>query len=408
MPVYIFLTNSICFIGGGQKYIENKVKRLKQAGYQTVVISTVEGKIYLDSLKCFKKTIIPETRFHPYNFPEKSINDIIRLIKRNIPNTNEEILIESNSITLAEWGDLLAREINAKHICIILQEKIKESDLSLDFINFKVKRKEFYVINKEIINKLKLTNPIDYDCIIIAECTTNAIEDIPEDISHLIPKGCYNIGSISRLDKPFLQKAIKDLLEYISLHEDKRFNLILIGDGSIKTKRMIKKYANANHNLNIMITGYLCPIPLKLINNINCFLSSAGAAYVTANIDIPTISFSPTGDPLGIVNYTTSEVLYDKSSIKHSLEYYLDKILYENFCQKTNMMMKSNTSIDFESEFKRQLSLFHDHVKEFYDFRKAIKKYKNTLSPYIYIFVKLFGTKFFIFVYNLLYKSRIR
>ena len=343
--------------------------------YDTYVVSYQEGTVMLQPLAQYYRLRQPLLRFSPLIFCSAERNRVLRDIHNSITINGEKVYIESNGIICAEWGEILAERFNAKHICVDLQEQHEHTQAENDFLYYKYTRREFFVISKEIVSKIFSNIPIQDDgesASIRAYCT-NVVQDVSTTFHNTIPEADYTLGSIGRLDKPYLSRTIHEIVEYAKNKMDCIINLVLIGGGSIDAIQKIQTEVNRVKNINLLITGYIFPIPLTLISRIDCFISSAGSALVSMREMRPTICIDAiSGRPMGILNYTTTSLLFDskeRPSDETSLSNLLDLILIEKYCDKNPTLGMEYDFDDYNLEFTRQLSFFTKSTEknEYYD-----------------------------------------
>ena len=360
-------------MGGAQQYISNKVKRLQKKGYDTMVFSYDQGDIYIKTLLPYKEMIIPMIRMSPMIYRKKDIENVISVMCEHIGNISDQIFIESTVENQAEWGELLASKIGAKHIFIDLQEEHKYRKEIMDFLYFKYMRKELYGINKDSIRRIfeNFYEVEDESLFISAECG-NVVEDVACDgILKELPEASYVIGSIGRLDKPFVIQAMQQVILFANLHSDKKFNVLLIGGGSDERIHEIRSMVESTDNIFLYITGFIYPIPKNVIEYVDCFFSSAGSARVSMKEGRPTISMSVDGKAIGILNYTTQDTLYVSGEYGDnlSLAKYLELILFKEYCNTHATLGMEIEAEDMEQEFERQMDFFTKAtvVQEYYN-----------------------------------------
>lgn len=372
--LYIILAQSIINIGGAEIYARNKYTYLRNAGWDCMVISTRQGKIVIEDLKQFESTIFKELRFGPHLYSRATKTKLLKKLVSILPDPTryEEVIVESHSLTLSLWGELLSKEISAKHLAFLLEEHCDLNTQKYDYLKFKHNRGELAGINKQ---SLKLffqpyeDLPDDKSYCLLAHCT-NSVEDTAYSKWDSIPCAQYNIGSIGRLEKPFLQTVIKDIQDFINENPESSFNLFFIGgetDGGKVTEQIYSTFSNYN-NVKVYITGFLYPIPLSLINKIDVFLSSAGSVRVSENAGKFTVAYD-TNDlqPIGIYGFTTDNSLIRESEPVISGKDWLNKILIEKtFTLKEKEFIPFRPTFDAHLEF---LKKGNRHL-EYYDFSK--------------------------------------
>jgi len=386
MKKYIILTRNICDMGGGQQYCTNKANWMRAFGYDVFVFSADRGNVIIESLKPFYRILQPITRFKPGLYCSSLIEKVLSRMAKIVGNNDDSVLIESNGVVQAQWGELLANKLGGKHICIDLQEQHTYSNSEVAFLYHKYKRKEYFGINrktvKQVFGQLYTIGENEEAC--VDPICTNVVQNVDCDMINEMPSSDYIVCSIGRLDKPFVKDSMKEFAVFAKKKSDKSFILILLGGGSNSIISEIRNIFSSVYNVKLVVTGYLFPIPLRLIMGVDCFFSSAGSANVSMIFGRPTISISAdTGRPLGILNYTTKSVLYkdievDKISENKicnlTLSDYLDMILFQDFCKKNPSLGLENEQPNMEQEFKRQLNLFFRENNElvYYDV-KTIK-----------------------------------
>ena len=306
---YIMLINSIVNMGGGQKYCSNKVKELEKQGFQVFVFSSTTGEIILDGLKKYQNYIIPEMRLHPRyfnkNVRKKIIEKILKIVKWN---ENDNCLLDSADIPHAEWGELIAEKIRSKHICYLIDEDFRTKKEDVDFLLFKLKRHELYGTSDQSLPRLfeGYYQVEENERFFFHAYCTNVVEDIECDLVDKIPTNTINIGYFGRLDKPYIKRTIEKSMDFFDKHRDKRFNIILIGGAdNLNVENRIRSLVETRKNLQLFITGFLNPIPRKLLKCLDVCGASAGCAVVAHKCGILTITVNTlTGDVAGILGDT--------------------------------------------------------------------------------------------------------
>ena len=243
------------------------------------------------------------------------------------------IIIESSTASLCTWCELIASKLRCKHICFDFEEVFPLSESQIDFAYFKHLRHELAGIVPESVplmfrnSKYKIDKPEYYSAM-----PELAIQDVPNKFNYELSKYDVVIGSFGRLEKEIVWPSLLGMKEYIELHPEKKVAVVLIGD----TRN--SEYKNRINGLftgiaDLFITGEVWPVPLSLVKRINVFISSAGSAVGTAIFDIPTIVMSPEKmGPLGILNYTTYDVVLPSKDYECCLLDLLKDILDFDFC----------------------------------------------------------------------------
>lgn len=403
---YIFIVCNICNIGGGQQYLSNKIGRLLRENFKIYVFSAIKGNVILNNLITYKDCIFPPLMYSPFIFSQKDIKSIIRKVCNQINKSdNSSVYIESNGIAQSEWGEILAKELHGIHICFDLQENNLYNKSQYNFICFKANRQEFFTISKDTTNVIFQNKDLGYQAWIKAECT-NTYNELDSYDLNSIPKSDYIIGTIGRLDKPYLLPAINSFLLFADKYSNYSFTLILVGGGDESICKKIHTVISLHPNVKLFITGFLFPIPINLIKSVDCFFSTAGSALVSMGNNVPTISVdSISGTPIGILNYTTNDFLYCRGQSIHTMLEYLEMILFEHYCDNHRKLGLNIGNVDYDSEFKRQISFFKNNNPRDYYNTKEIKPHSKKEILY-FIFAHLLGASIFIKLQRFSYKYK--
>lgn len=115
--IYIFFCWSQS-VGGGQTYVNSKVKYLKEIGWEVLVFTPREKKsndIIWTNLEEYSNLISLYLQFPPEFWPARVRKKVIQWMVSFANKTTENIIIESPTDFTAEWSELLAKELNAKN-----------------------------------------------------------------------------------------------------------------------------------------------------------------------------------------------------------------------------------------------------------------------------------------------------
>ena len=337
MKKYVFLTFAVAGIGGTQIFVRNKLLFLRRQGYQVTVITTEPGRyedICVEELRPHFGFITPELIKNPYLYGRKSREDILSRLSHHIdPQNGDEITIESNFIAVTLWGELLARKLHARHCIFLIQEDYRlPFPKWLRFFAFKYRRGELAANTPHALSKLFkgfLDIPAGKNGALTAYCS-NVVEACDSRFTPMIDGADFYIGSIGRLNKPFVLPMIGDVVEYAGRHPDKRFLLVLFG-GSPESSDVdaVTEKCAASPNLHLVVTGPIFPVPKHLIEKMDVFISSAGAAATSADLGRPTIVIDAHDfEPIGVLHHTTEEMVHRDPALPHpSTGALLDEIL---------------------------------------------------------------------------------
>lgn len=398
---YIFLIPSICNIGGAQLYLAEKIKYLRENGWNIDVIYARKDRILIKDLEIFSPNCFPfidySIMYYTQTYAEKGINKIIKLLDIK---HREKIIIESCTVSISTWGERIAEKICCKHICFAFEELFEMSKSQLKFAYFKHLRKELAGIRPESVplmfknSNYNIENPQHY----IAHALS-PIGKISDNKVDSLKTYDIVIGSFGRLDKGFVWEALLEIQKYIKSHSGHKYALLLIGD--TKDSRFKGKIYKLFNNLaEVIITGEVCPVSLELVKKVNVFVSSAGAATATASHGIPTIAVSPeTFLPNGILDYTTEyNILSPKPSDK-TISQLIEEIIDNKICEKLPKLGLYENYFENRhnrnwKEFDRQMNIAEDstYPQEYYDVYKISLDGKRKIAG---IYCKIFGFKVF-------------
>ena len=406
--IYIIITPTICNVGGSQIYSLNKIHYLRKKGFKTYIVhSNIGNNIIIEELAQFAYCGYDKFKFPAQFFTQKERNKLIhKLICTLQIMQTDNIIIESHTITCATWGELIASKLNAKHLVYLLSEYPKiENKGYFNFFNFKYSRKELAGISSNSLNFLfKNWLSIEVNkCWTLPAYCSNVLDDIHMKFSIPFEKYDYIIGSIGRIDKPFILDALDDIILFSKSIQEKHLLLILIGGGSNRSKTQIINKLKRQNNITLYITGNIYPIPIKLIKKIDVFLSTSGSCRVSNSIGKLTISFDVNDKkPIGILNHTTTNTIYRNfNEPKLSLYELLNDILISNK-YKENIVpinLQQLNDIDFRSHLEFVKS--SENKKEYYDINFISKSFRDIIRI---ICMRIFTTNLFFKIKTLIKK----
>lgn len=395
---YIFITMTISGMGGAEQYLNNKVKYLKNKGYEVFVLSGLLREILIEALREYENFVLPALMYSPFFFSDSEVEKTLAKAIDFIQFGEEDVcLIESTSIAASEWAEMLAKTLSCKHVIFNLQESHNYSSEEKDFLRFKLDHKELSGITKDSVRMMIPNYSFEYEpwMHIKAYCS-NVVDDCEDKYSSLLwPDADITFGSIGRLEKSCVSPIIDQIIRYADLNKSKKINVLMIG-GS-KERRVInriKDRLSSHDNCNLVITGLIYPIPRSLVNNTDIFISTAGSAAVSYYENKPTIKVHPfSGKPIGILGYSYvfgKASMYDvceNQSILDMIEQILEgdiKIEYQSDYNKSYLDQ-------MEQEFNRQIEIASWENGTYYDTRN-LKPIRNMNSIAYLLIGKAFGS----------------
>lgn len=348
--------------------MRNKVVELKKRGFEVFVFHAKKGPVYIYDLKEYSSNFIPELRYPPICFRERERHNVVSTIIDLCDGIPNDSIIDTSCISNLEWGELIAKKCNCKCVGFLVDERFKATEGELEFLRFKQLRKELAGTSQQSLkilfgNKYTLT---EEECYFFNPYCSNTVDDVDHPVVKMLNKGegIITIGFLGRLDKGYMIKALEEVVNYTMLHPTCIFNIVVIGGGSSpKYKDNIERLFNNIKNVNLIMTGFIFPIPRSLLKEFNVCISSAASARVVANEGIPTVYVNAfSGKPVGIMNYTMS--IQDDQKARYSEEYIdmtktLDDILFGDYMVRTKPLSELNTTeVDalISSEIDTQLN----------------------------------------------------
>lgn len=394
---YIFVIPSICNIGGAQLYLVEKIRYLLEKGWDVDVIYARKDIILVKELEKFADNCYPfldySTMYFRKGFVMKKVKEIANKLNGDKCDT---VVIESCTVSISTWCELIAKELGCKHINYAFEELFEMSKSQLKFAYFKHCRHELAGIRKESVplmfkgSDYDIKNPEYY-----IACGAFSIDNVPDDRVELLKKYDVVIGSFGRLNKGFVWDAVKEIHKYMVSHSGRKYALLLIGD--TKDIGFKNKICELFTNIaDVIITGEVFPASLDLVNEVDAFVSSSGAATSTASRGIPTIAISPeTFLPNGILNYTTKYNIMAPSPSEKTTSELLEDIIDNHYCETHpdlgmyDKYFESRHNKNWQ-EFDRQMSIAMDdsHPQRYYDVFQIQLEGKR---KYVSYFSKIFG-----------------
>ena len=371
-------------IGGGQFYVNKKIELLQKDGWEVLIISGCTSPIILPNIKTAHLLLIPDIRCYLREIFKRKREKIINSIINEISDFKEAI-IESNALSSAEWGELLACRLCCKHIIYSLSEINKiYSPFYYNFYNFKLQRREIAGIKQESLKKLfsdyrVLSDEESY--FLLAYGSLDAVEYFVSDVEN-IERADINIGIVARIDKPFVDVAINDVIDFANKNAKYKINLLILGrqpgrhDGlSELIKNRVKKNAS---NIKLYIFEMMTPIPKSFYRKLDVVISSSGCASISASVGVPTIAMDSNDyKPIGILGYTTLQSIFREKQCECTTIELLEQILFQDFCKGKTCMIKRVFNSESEERYQKQVKFINasEQKKEYFDLSHPHRKF---------------------------------
>lgn len=371
MKTYIIICCFADKVAGGPIYYANKVRYMKENGWNVAVIPADTGeKSAVRGLDEYFGPYVPYLGYMPSEFNQRQRERIISQLLSFVPSNQEKIIIETGNDYTAYWGELLAKRICAKHIIIFLDEQnpFITNDV-IDFYRFKYNRNELACISKPVMQNL-FKGMMDLtleQCKALPCSCTNSIEDYDTPLTEQVGKANYNIGYIGRLEKPFMPEILKGFVSFCESHPENSISITFFGGSYSQTitdeiQNMFRPFTHVT----VYITGYLYPLPLKALQKMDVFVSGAGSAIVAAkagvwSVKVDILSYKPIGVLLNNSNYVKCPIgntvtdylewlLVDKTSVPNPPQpYYMNdwEEVSKNFKQHMTFINNSDSTVEY-------------------------------------------------------------
>lgn len=334
MNLYVFFCFTIKDVGGAQLYIRKKTEYLQKKGWSVKCVYALDGESLIDDLCSIDSMRVQEMHFRTNYYSKLRRKNIVSKLIDFLGSGYEAVIVESHSLSLTSWAELVSKKINARHLVYNINEIVRCPKEYFDYYSFKCNRRELKGIKPESIPMFfsgYSHNMNVMDTCLSAYGARECIFDVKYDVPDF--GGNYTIGVVGRLDKGFVKDTFEEIGKFLNQYKDISFNVVYVGgEMSInhEIQKQLKKYYQKNHNnVQVYFTGYLFPIPKCLIESFNVCVSGAGAANEVSRYLIPTITIDPlTLIPNGVLWVDTKATIFnDGSNVNNdSLSYYLEQV----------------------------------------------------------------------------------
>lgn len=394
MKKFVILSYSISGVGGGQMYQKNKLSYMKKMGYNVAAVYSTPGKIIINDLKKYEDNLIELLSVNPMLLSRNQIAETIDKISRLIGSLDEDTIIEANNKTLSMWGEIIAQKYKCINFIYIIDEKIGSLDPTIiDFFKFKRNKCELCGIKGETYQMIFETDCVKdgYGYVLPLVCN-NVVDDYFHPVIDSVVISDFNIGTIGRLEKAYIPTLVAEISNFAKNHQNLSITFLMIGDSPQKENiDLINSTLCNNKNITLILTGALFPIPLKLLESMDVFVSSAGSARVSASISKPTITIDARDYcSIGILNYDTYNTVFRTTEEKISISNKLDFILQNDFYKTIKLEKYNKEADDLDEIFKIHLLKFENmkNSKKYYKFSDKKIPSKRKIEKLI---LKLFG-----------------
>lgn len=294
---YIIIGAMGGYISGAPIYYRNKALYMQSQGWNVYIVSCRSGKVYVDRLEQFIVGTVPELTRKAYCLSGSKREAVVKKVTDCLPSMDgEETVIETGTFYTAYWGEILAKELGARHIVVYLDEhNYGIHSQQMDFFKFKYEREELACISeaayKDIFSpawkhEKERAHTLPCYC-------SNSLEDIHSPVTHEVKRGDYTVGYIGRLEKDAFRTLVEALYVFAKMNPDKTIALDCFGDyGNPIARDALRQSFAAYPNLQLYISGYLFPIPKEAVQKCDICFASAGSIAVSVKANVPTIAMN--------------------------------------------------------------------------------------------------------------------
>ena len=374
--VYIMIFGIADIVAGGPIYDANKIRFLEENGWDVVVFPVDSGKVYIADLEKYNGEAYGFVHYLPFVFTNRQRERYLEQMQRKIP-AAEQIVVETGTDYTALWGELLAEKLGAKHVIFFLDEKNDNvNQYSAPFYRFKYARHELVSISEDCLKQIfspyfEIDAPEQH--VFYAWCS-NSVRDIPSDIAERLPKTDYLIGSIGRLEKGYVCNIIDGVCQFADTVQDKTVGLVLFG-GTAEPDVIpqIEEKVNAHGNVQLYITGYIWPIPASVFGLFDLFISGAGAARVSADMNVATVDMDVVSyEPLGFLSDPDQGTWVKCAHGDSVCDYIRQAVIEQQIPTITNSCTPEELWAVISRDFKKHITLIDrsESTKEYYPVQK--------------------------------------
>jgi glycosyltransferase involved in cell wall biosynthesis len=386
MNRYILLTPALGNMGGAQMYAANKCIYLENHGWEVNVFYYQNFPIKIKSLEKHKSNLIPDFSYGFYFIPAKRRREILDQIKACV-SKDDNVIVETHLLSLAYWGELVAKEVGGRHIINFLEEGVPAfNDRQLAFFEFKLRNWELMNAEEICLHRvfkkhfkeeyLQYEHRVDFMC-------TNVIDE--SDNTHYDFKTCdFSILSIGRLDKPYMVTMLEEIKKFVSEFSQLSFNLIFVGGSdSGEEEERIPTVFHEFGNVNVYMLGFTFPVPLSIIQSAGVGIASANSILVTADQGIPTIAVDIHDyKAIGVYGHTTRNKFLRTDEPLIPISSLLKDVLIEEMYPKREPSSASYSDA-MDKEFEKELAFLKKsscNEKIYFDVDAIYNKKKHLIS----------------------------
>lgn len=392
---YVFICDIAGYISGAPIYYRNKALFLEEEGWNVAILANRKGRVYIDGLEDFAAGFFPFLRDDPASLPKEVTAEHVDQLARTIKCVPDmPVIVETGTDWTSYWGELLAERLRGRHIVLFLDEDNQRVSKRIVYFDFKYRRGEMACITKQTMirmfegyRNLSPSEAIDFK----AFCT-NSIQDFENCFSKNLDRAEFNIGSIGRLDKPYIPSLISDMRTFANRNPDLQIQVVFFGGASLDVEEKIKRELATCKNINTVVSGYMWPFPKSALESMDVFASAAGSKRLSYSLGIPTVAMDVLGR--GAIGFMGDEVVDDDSlyrdvSNKNPSEtfLYFEEVLRGNVKSADLSLDLDSQWVEFCNEYQSQLNkaLNCESELDYFDVLSLPVSFKSRIRVFLYL-----------------------
>lgn len=344
---YIIITNSMHLMGGAELYAIRRANYLKDKKNCKVVFvlkeRMEENGFWQKEMKDYQVIHLPEMNRPILYYSKKKSLRIIQTIVSKIGKLDKDYYIETHTIHLAGWAELLAQKVNGFNVLYFLNDSTIKGKIRFyphsDFYEYKLENKEVIGLNrallsivfqkkiKEVYNQYVNIGFSKKELSLKSKCSKYSLEEIKNYD--------FIIGTVARLEKEYIKVLIEEVISFSEKNKTKKIALLIGGDTpNIKLKKKYDKFFLKNKeikkryaNLDILHLGYINPLGIDFFRKLDVFVGQGTAVVNAISEKTATIVMMNSKKTNGILGIDTDLFGYSDQTTFYNLQDKLNKLL---------------------------------------------------------------------------------
>lgn len=360
-----------CFsdeVGGGQNYVDTKVRWLKENGWEVIVFGAVTAisknkSILWNNLKEFESYRRIDFNTFPEFWSADRVEKTLSWMEDCVGSNYDDVIIESHTDFFADWGERLAKRIGAKHICYLLDERLWLYQAK-EFLYYKYLRNEVAGIDSTSMKKLfyGYKDVPESERWVLKASHSGGVADIANEDIKRLNRMDYNIAYIGR-NKQYVLNVIEGVKKFAEKHIEKTVHFIVLGEIGSNNQFGLPS------NVYVTYLGFLTPIPRSFFLHVDVVIAGAGCATISARENVPTIvADAKTCLASGVLGYTVQNTVFSDNKPEKFEDMLEDVLMYKTYKQYEYIPREK---IDLNASFEKHFDFIRSSCtkKEYFDFQ---------------------------------------